>query len=180
MRLNYGIVTILIVATSIFSGCVHPISSQMRQQVDPTISLTDIFRAPATYTGSKVILGGVIVAVHNTREGSDIEVIQKDLDSSGYPDNGDRSLGRFLFRKSGFLEPQIYKEGRQITGAGAVLGVQAGKIGEADYNFPIIAAEELRLLSSYQYNYEPYPYYWGPYYPGFYYSHYFWWGHHHH
>lgn len=180
MRLNIKIITTLVVIGGIFSGCAYPISREMRQQVDPNISLKNVFQAPETYTGSKVILGGVIVAVYNTQGSSEIEVIQKDLDSLGYPRDVDRSLGRFLFRKSGFLEPQIYKKGRKITGAGAVLGVQAGKIGEADYQFPVIDAEELRLLDTYQYNYDPYPYYWGPYYPGFYYPRYYGWGHRHH
>ena len=163
----------------------------MRQQVDPNIPLTNIFQTPEIYTGSKVIVGGVIVAVRNTQVGSEIEVIQKDLNSAGYPRNVDRSLGRFLFRKSGFLEPQIFKKGRRITGAGAVLGVQAGKIGEADYSFLVIDAEELRLLETYQYSYDPYGYpyywaggywgpYWGPYYPRHYYPHHYRWGHHHH
>ncbi len=151
----------------------------MRQQVDLSVSPVDIFRAPEAHVGNKVILGGVIVAVHNSKEGSEIEVIQKDLDSTGYPRNADRSLGRFLFRKSGFLEPQIYKKGRKITGAGAVLGVQAGKVGEADYNFPVIDGEELRLLKTYEYYPDPYPYYWGPHYPGHYYPRYFWGGHWH-
>lgn len=184
MRSNYGIIAGIVFVASVFSGCAYPISSQMRQQVDPGVSLVDIFQAPEAHAGIKVILGGVIVAVHNSPEGAEIEVIQKDLDSTGYPRNVDRSLGRFLFRKSGFLEPQIYKKGRQITGAGAVLGVKAGKIGEADYSFPVIDGEELRLLETYQYNYDPYPYYWGgywgPYYPGFYYPRYYWWGHRHH
>ena len=183
MRSNYGIIAILVFVAAVFSGCAYPISKQMRQQVDPSVSLLDIFIAPETHVGKKVILGGVIVAVRNSKEGSEIEVIQKDLDSSGYPRNVDRSLGRFLFRKSGFLEPQIYKKGRKITGAGAVLGVQAGKVGEADYSFPVIDGEELRLLEVYEYYYDPYPYYWGgywgPYYPGFYYPRYYWGGHWH-
>ena len=184
MRPNCRDIIILLFIASIFSGCAYPISKQMRQQVDPDVSLMDVFRTPETLVGKKVILGGVIVAVHNSKDHSSIEVIQKDLDPAGYPRNEDRSLGRFLFKKSGFLDPEIYKKERKITGAGAVLGAQAGKVGEADYNFPVIDGEELQLLENPRYLYDPYPYYWGsywgPYYPGFYYPRYYWGIHHHH
>ena len=158
MRSSSGVVAIFVFLAVVFSGCAYPISSQLLKQVDRSVPLVEIFRVPETHVGKKVILGGVIVAVRNFPDRSEIEVIQKYLDPAGYPRNVDHSLGRFLFRISNFLEPQIYKKGRRITGAGAVLGVEAGNVREADYNFHVIDAEELRLLDNRQYYYDPYPY----------------------
>ena len=59
-------------------------------------------------------------------EGTEIEVVQKKIDFSGYPEAGDESGGRFIFFKKGFLEPEIYSKGRGVTGVGKFKGTRMG------------------------------------------------------
>jgi outer membrane lipoprotein len=150
-------------------GCAHPISGKFRDQVDPDLSFTQILTSPNNYVGKKVVLGGVIVQTRNLQNVTEIEVVEKDLDCFGYPSLSDTSQGRFVFRKQGYLEAEIFSKDRIITGGGTVVGTQSGKIGEADYDFPVIEVEELKLWDApYSgYGYPPYgynPYWaWGPY-----------------
>ncbi len=145
-------------------------------------------QSPETYIGKMVIFGGTVVMTRNYEEGSEIEVIQRDLDYSDYPMNDDQSSGRFIFLYNGYLESEIYAEGRRVTGAGKVKGVREGKVDEQTYLFPVIEVEELKLWEE-RIPYDPYydyPYYWGAYPYGrhpFFYNHYYgypYWGHHHH
>ena len=174
----------------LLAGCVHPISGGLRNQVDPALSFRQILQSPNTYVGKKVVLGGTIVETRNLKNITEIEVVEKKLDSFGYPSFGDESRGRFLFRKQGYLEAEIFARGRMVTGGGTLVETKSGKIGEVEYEFPVIEVEELKLWDtpSPGYGYPPYVYgpywaHWGPYpyysyYPyrfyGPYYYPYFW------
>ncbi len=151
----------------LLTGCVHPISKQMRESVDPTVSLSQLFENPDAQSGKKVILGGDIVETRNLPGKTEIEVVQKPVDSFGYVEGGDATLGRFIFVRPGYLEAEVYEKGRQVIGAGRIVGGQDGKLGEADYRYPVIEAEELHLEEEYEYGpyYDPfYPHYYHPFY----------------
>ncbi len=149
----------------LLAGCVHPLSKQARDSVDPTISLPQLFENPESQSGKRVILGGEIVETRNLPDKSEIEVVQKPVDSFGTIEGGDATLGRFLFVKPGYLEGEVFAKGRKVIGAGRIAGGQTGKLGEADYTYPVIEADELHLEEEYQYP----PYYYDPFYPPFYY-----------
>ena len=155
-------------------GCTHPISDNMRATLDPSISTVGLFESPEVYVGKKVMLAGNIVQTRNFLDNTDIEVVQKGMDSYGNLNTGDATLGRFIFRHRGYLESEVYAKGRNIIGAGVVVGSQAGKIGERDYLFAVIEPEEINLLPEYPDT----PYYNDPFYPYFFYG--FSFGHHHH
>lgn len=145
------------------SGCAHPISSGLRSQVDPAVTFVHVLQAPQAYIGKTVVFGGVISETRNLDGITEIEVVEKDLDYSGYPSSGDKSLGRFIFRKKGYLESEIFAKGREVTGAGTLVGTVKGKIGETDYEFPVIEVEELKLWQENIYPYYNFsPYYYGP------------------
>lgn len=164
----------------LLAGCAHPISKGFRNQVDPALSFNQILLSPDTHVGKKVVLGGMIVKTRNLNNVTEIEVVEKDLDCFGYPNFGYESQGRFVFRKQGYLEAEIYAKGRMVTGGGTVVATQSGKIDEAEYEFPVIEVEELKLwdIPIQGYGFPPYaygPYLSGPYpyYP--YYSRRFFW-----
>ena len=181
---------IWILFLTLLAGCAHPISTGLRDQVDPALSLRQILQSPNTYLGKKVVLGGMIVETRNLEHVTEIEVVEKRLDFLGYPSYGDESQGRLIFRAQGFLESEIYSKGRMVTGGGTLVETKKGKIGEVEYEFPVIEVEELKLWDapSPGYGYPPYAYgpYWGswraypyyPYYPyrlyGPYYYPYYW------
>jgi outer membrane lipoprotein len=151
---------------AVMAGCAHPISEDLRKSIDPNASLQIIKQNPNQFTDKNVMFGGVIVATRNFPDKTEIEVIQKSLDSIGYPSRGDETEGRFVFVQQGFLEPEIYSKGRYVTGAGKLAGTQRGKIDNREIQFPVIEVVELRLWEDYSeapYGNYSYPYYYGPY-----------------
>ena len=148
-----------------FVGCTHyPISDNIRASLDPTVSVAGLFESPDAYIGKRVMMGGNIVQTRNLPDQSEIEVVQKSIDSYGNLDTGDATLGRFIFRRPGYLESEVYAKGRDIIGAGVIVGSQSGKIGDRDYQFPVIEPEEMNLIQQYR----NYPYYNDPFYPYYY------------
>lgn len=88
--------------------------------------------------------GGTIVKVVNDEQGSTLEVVARPLDRAGRPLRNDRSEGRFLADHAGFLDPEIYTPGRDITVLGPLAGTRQGLIGETRYSYPVVRVESLR------------------------------------
>lgn len=88
--------------------------------------------------------GGSIVAIANTDQGSTLEVVARPLDRAGRPIHNDRSEGRFQADYAGFLDPEIYTSGRDVTILGPLSGTRQGLIGETRYTFPVVSVEALR------------------------------------
>ena len=143
-------------------GCAYTISPELRKDLDTNLTFEQIFENTEGFIGKRVLLGGVIVETRVLNDGTEVEVVQKKIDSSGYPEAGDQSGGRFIFFKKSFLEPEIYAKGRDITGVGKIKGTTMGKVGERPYKFPVIEAEELVLREDIERNPYFYPPYWDP------------------
>tara|TARA_B100000686_G_C16728329_1_gene939117 strand:+ start:1249 stop:1776 length:528 start_codon:yes stop_codon:yes gene_type:complete len=140
-------------------SCSHSISEDMRKKVDENLSFAQLIESPKKFKGQMVMLGGVIVKTKNFPDRTEVEVINKELDHWGYPDRGDSSLGRFIFTRPGFLDPQIYTKGRYLLGVGKVQGSFQGKVDKQTYLYPVVAAEELHLLRNLSDLNDPGPYY---------------------
>jgi outer membrane lipoprotein len=156
-------------ALCLLSGCVHAVSRDVLQEVDREITFAALIDDPAAYQGRVVLLGGVIVKTVNKQEGTLLEVYQTSLDREGRPTDIDRSEGRFLGLYKGFLDSEIYKQGRQVTIAGTVQGEKVQLLGEIEYRYPYLLITELHLWEEEEplQHHEPYP--WGlwydPWYP---------------
>lgn len=126
----------------------------------------------AAFKGQAVRWGGVVIAVENLKDETRIEVLARPLDRDGYPKPVDSSLGRFIARVTGFVDPATYPQGRELTVAGKVADVLSRTIGEHPYTYVIVDADIVHLWPQ-RIEYEPYPYYydpvwdypWGPWYP---------------
>jgi outer membrane lipoprotein len=44
------------------------------------------------------------------------------------------------------VESEVYAKGREVTGAGKVVGSKTGKVDDRDYRYPVIEVEELHLF----------------------------------
>lgn len=137
----------------------NPILVEVRADADP-------------YIGRQVRWGGTIVAVDNDPVETRIEVVARELYRSGRPYDTDQSVGRFIADFPGFLDPAVYAEGRAITIAGTITGLQPGMIGDHEYSWPVIRVHHHYLWplpSEYRYGYPaPYYYYYDPWYPYYY------------
>ena len=125
----------------------------------------------ANITGQKARWGGVIAAIENNAETTMLEIVNFPLTGSLRPKKGDETLGRFRVYFNGLLDPVIYKAGRSITALGTVSESENGKIGEHEYNFPVIKDASVHLWKKMQnvnvtairhpYWYHNDPYFWG-------------------
>ena len=134
------------IALTLLLGCGHVVSREMRKSVDREITAPALFKDPDAHKGRIVMLGGIIASSKNTEEGTYLEVVEKPLDFRGGPKDTDISHGRFLILYDGYLDTVIYKEGREVTVVGEVLGKKIRQLGEAQYPYPMIRSKELYLF----------------------------------
>lgn len=161
-------------------GCAPVISPEVMNRVEQGLTYGVLTADPEAYQGKMVLWGGVIAQATPKTGETELEIVQKNLTGNYRPEDGDVSLGRFLVIYPGFLDPDIYKADRQVTVAGEVKGSEVRKLGEADYRYPVITAQELYLwpqprpqMAYPGWGFYPY-YYFAPYYFGPYYGDYPW------
>jgi outer membrane lipoprotein len=151
-----------------------PFSKEIMRQVDPTLTFAKVQQDPQPYVGKVVLWGGMIVETENRKDETLLKVVRTELDYQKRPLNLDRPAGRFIVRYAGFLDPAIYRQGREITVAGEVAGKEALPIGGIMYTYPVILAKEIYLWEKgvgTPYGYPPW--FWAPY-PSWYYRYPYW------
>ena len=135
----------LLLAFSIAIFSCAPFSKGLMKQVDLSADFRKVQKAPENYIGKKILWGGWILQTLNRQDETEMRVIQNELDSQKRPISLDQSSGRFVIRFKGFLDPAIYREGREITVLGEIIGQESLPLGEITYTYPVVMAEEIRL-----------------------------------
>jgi len=158
----------------LLAGCASAFPKEVVRDVDRSLTLSELVRAPEAHLNQKVMLGGEILATLPRTGETEIEVLGRRLQDDDSPERSDRSDGRFIVRTRTFLDPAIYASGRRVTVVGRVAGAEERKINELPYRYPVIESDLLRLwakdslVAPYPYYYY-HPYYYHPYYHfGFY------------
>lgn len=123
--------------------------------------------------GAEVRWGGVVLETEPTSDETCLEIMAANLDRSFRPVPSDHTRGRFLACRDGFLDPAIFREGREVTVVGYLNERMPGRIGEFEYRYPVLDARVVYLWPErpetvYVHHY---PGYWGYYDP--------WWGPYH-
>lgn len=151
-----------------------PFSRQALKQVDVTAPFREVQSAPQKYLNKTVLWGGMIVETNVKPNATFIKVVDKDLDHEKRPEEGDKANGRFIVRYPGFLDPAIYKPGRELTVIGTISGSDVQPVGELPYTYPVVEARQLHLWELrakyrrppyWDYPLTPFPYSSYPYYP---------------
>lgn len=101
--------------------------------------------APDRYRNGEVIWGGSVVAVRNASDHSEIELLGLPLDTSQRPQPDQPATGRFIVLMPGYVESLDYPSGALLTVRGRIEGARAGKVGEADYTYPLVRVEQSHL-----------------------------------
>lgn len=162
----------LIVLLVLLAGCAPVISKQIRDQVRPETTFTEVLKDPERYQGQMIVLSGVIISATNTKEGTLLQVLQRPAGFRGQPKGGDKTEGRFLALVIQYLDMYVYTQGREVTVAGDVQGKRTLPLDKTEYTYPLIHAKELYLWPVIEdSDYDLYPYY----HPFFYYDNYWWW-----
>lgn len=94
---------------------------------------------------SEVRLGGLIADVQNLEDKTRIEVVNLPISSSGKPDIGEEPQGRFVAYVDGFADPVTLSQGRLISLIGNTGKEETGKVGEYEYDFPVMNARGYHL-----------------------------------
>lgn len=116
-------------------------TSETELTVTPDEAVADMDRLE----GTRVLWGGVIVAAHNREETTQLEILGYPLNSRQRPTTDESPLRRFLAIKDGYLETADYAQGRQVTVTGPLAGTRSGRVGEADYTYPVVSIEDSHL-----------------------------------
>lgn len=160
------------------ASCAHVISEQYRQQAMKDVSFGQLLQAPDKYLNKTFILGGTIVETKNRKTGSEIEIIENPVDQYGEIVDKDVSEGRFILLSPLYLDPKIYRENRRVTMAGKLIGTRTAMLGDVEYVYPLLEAEEIYLWKSTMYYYQPYPYVYDPFFYPYPWYDPFWYGPH--
>lgn len=136
---------LLLIAGLGASGCAPTFPQQITDRVDRQVSFKDLQADPEKFKGTWLMLGGVIVSSRNVKEGTDIEILQKPLESDGRPVDTDRTEGRFLVQSDEYLDSAIYHPGRFITVVGEVAGEKTMPLDETTYRYPLLASKAMHL-----------------------------------
>jgi outer membrane lipoprotein len=162
------------------AGCATAFPDEVMRTVNTALTVDVLFQDPAAWKGSRVIVGGEILATLPRPGETEIELLTRRLERDDSPERSDRSKGRVLLRSKEFLDPAVYAPGRRLSVIGEVSGTEERKIGEVAYRYPVIAVERIRLWAmdvvvvppyygwpSWPYPYWPYDPFWPRrYYPG--------------
>jgi outer membrane lipoprotein len=140
-----NILAVPIVGMALFlQGCSYAISSDVTQKADRTLTFEHFQSDPATFKGTVVIYGGVIAQTKNVKNGTLIEVDQKELDYWGKPRRTKRTGGRFIVFQPRHLDVMVYAPGREITVAGEVTGTDEQSLSDAA-PYPLLNVLEIKL-----------------------------------
>lgn len=152
------------------SGCVtYPIAKNLQKQARP-VTLLEVMENPGAHQGTIVIWGGKIIKTVNDVNSSEIYVLKLPLNGEGKPQLYANTSGRFIASSKGFLDPEVYKNGRLITVAGGITGLESHPVQKTKYNYPVLDIKQIHLWPVERRHYYPawgweyYPSY--PYYPG--------------
>lgn len=136
---------IFIVSLFLLSAC-SSIPQKLQVSDDTLLTpFSDVRSIPTSNIGNNVRWGGVIASVTNNADNTMVEVVHFELNSSSRPKQINETKGRFKLYFSGLLDPVIYKEGKSITAVGVVGEPEHGKIGEHEYLFPVMKAQNIHL-----------------------------------
>ena len=113
--------------------------------VDVGLQATEVATRPGSFSGTRVIWGGVIVATRNLDRHTEIEVLAYPLDNRQRPRTDRAPQGRFLLQETGYLEAVSHAPGRLITVTGTLVDKVQGRVGEAPYTYPLLEAQALHL-----------------------------------
>lgn len=139
---SYLVVAFLLIFST---ACTPTLSREALVLVDADITFEQLHSNPDSYAGRHVLLGGAIAAARIADGGGELEIVHLPTDQRGRVTDTQRSAGRFIATDEIFRDPAIFQQGRLVTVVGQVVGSRVGRIGEADYRFPLIRVEELHL-----------------------------------
>jgi outer membrane lipoprotein len=184
----------LLIGLNIFmfvAGCTQPyrttLPPDLRNQINPALSFSQIKAFPQDHKEQVVLLGGKVLSAKRLPDSTELVILQLPLRSDDEPTTElTHSQGRFIAYQTEFLDPATIPPGTWITILGKLSGSVTQSLDEADYTYPTLIVNHLKIWPTYPYDsdryrpgypyWSPYPYgypFWGPW--GRHYGHYPYW-----
>ena len=132
---------LLLILTAVVAGC-SSLPPNTRLEGDRNLTPKMVVGDIETYRETAVVWGGIITKLDNYAESSEIQILAYPSLESGRPNVSKPPEGRFIAISNEYLEAHDYRRGREVSLSGKIIGIRAGKIGEADYNFPVLSIEK--------------------------------------
>lgn len=130
----------------LLSGCATTsVPEAIREPPPGDLALPEVRGNVDARQGERVRWGGVIAGVENRADETWLDIVARPLAGSGRPQERGDSLGRFIARVEGFLDPAIYREGRQVTVSGSIDGALTRPIGEYPYRYVVVDTDTTKL-----------------------------------
>lgn len=126
-------------------GCATGISKQSRSQVTYHGTFSELQQQSQDLAGETVLFGGKIISTQNREGVTILTILHLPLDRRDRPQDNDRSEGRFLVFTDRFLDPAVYTNGYLVTAVGKLVSIEKRPIGELEYRYPKIEAQEIKL-----------------------------------
>ncbi len=111
--------------------------------LDPGLTPEHAARSFPQHSLARIVWGGRVIAVSNTPELREIEVLGFPLDRRDKPDAGVQTTGRFFVTHGDDPDLADYPAGQLVTVSGIITDRRIGKIGEAPYAYPVVAADRV-------------------------------------
>ena len=134
----------MLLLTGLLAGCASGPQFDT-SGVDTAVTPRQAVAEAERLQGRTVLWSGVVIDSTNLADATRLEVLAYPLGGDQGPDLDREPLGRFLVRRSGYLEPVDYHAGRAVTVLGRLAGTRSGKVGQAAYEYPLVDAERIHL-----------------------------------
>lgn len=166
LKLAVGFSTLALLA-----GCAKPykntLSPDLANQLNDTLTFSQIKAFPDDHKGQLVILGGQILSAKRLPHATELIILQLPLIQEQEPTTElTQSQGRYIAYQQTFLDPATVPAGTRITLVGELSGSVTQKLDETDYTYPTLTIKDFQVWPTYSSDYPrygyPYPY-WGPY-----------------
>jgi outer membrane lipoprotein len=139
---------IAVFAAILLTACSHPISQTSRSSVAEGLLLADINSDPSSFQGQTLILGGAIIANEESAEGSQLELLEWQINRWGEPISPVETGQRYLVKSAKRLDPQRFEAGLLVTLAGSVSGQETRQLNEQDAHYPLFELLEIHVWQS--------------------------------
>lgn len=135
----------LILATLFVASCATGLPPLISEPAADDPGLLAAQKEGDAYVGRQVRWGGTIATIENKESETWVEIVARALRRYGQPYESDKSIGRFIARVNGFLDPAIFSAGRQITISGKLEKSVIRPIGEFTYLYPVVDVDSYYL-----------------------------------
>ncbi|HEX5549636.1 MAG TPA: Slp family lipoprotein [Nitrospira sp.] len=124
------------------------IPTELKEQIDSSVSFRDIQASPQALQGRTVLLGGEVLGARRVQEGVELEVLQLPVKDDDPPaERRTESQGRFLAIDRAAGDPASFPPGTKITLVGAVAGEETRRLDESTYRYPLVEVKHLYVWS---------------------------------